>query len=245
MTYSDLITSEHNDKPNFVAVVDLLTSEFVDLQSLYVDITRLYDLDTAVGSQLDVVGQWVGFSRRIPTPLENVYFEWDGEASLGWNYGAWQGAYDSDTGLTILSDEYYRTLLRAKILANRWDGSIPMAYSIYAAAFNWDSRVQNSNRWDDGTFVWDISLWDVGIELASHLIIQDYQDMTMVIILVGKRLEAVEKAILLNGYFPIKPEGVRLLAIAESATTTGPVFSWDTNESTLVEGWGAGEWAIF
>ena len=71
--YINLITSEHADKSNFAATVALRCQPYVDLINFYQSVTSDYDLDTAIGTQLDVVGQWVGISRYLPVPLVGVY----------------------------------------------------------------------------------------------------------------------------------------------------------------------------
>lgn len=214
--YTDLITSEHNDKPNFSAVVSALTSSFSDLIQFYSTVTELYDIDNAVGKQLDVVGEWVGRSRRIATPLTGVYFSWDDTVLTGWNSGIWKGPFDPSSGLTNLPDDSYRLLLKAKIAANQWDGSINAAYEAW------------SNIFQNGEFI----------------IIQDNQDMSFDLVIGGTPLSAVDKIIITQGYLPLKPEGVRIANYFQ-AYSTGPVFSWDSEDGsgTYLAGWGTGEWA--
>ncbi|MGC7970039.1 DUF2612 domain-containing protein, partial [Salmonella enterica] len=68
-----------------------------------------FDLDQAIGVQLDAVGEWVGISRNITVPLAGVYFSFD-IAGLGFDQGVWKGPFDPDTGLTTLDDDTYRLL---------------------------------------------------------------------------------------------------------------------------------------
>lgn len=212
--YTELITSEHADKPNFVAVVDALTQGLLDIESLSALIPGLYNLDTAVGTQLDAIGLWVGLSRTLSTPLPSVYFSWDATDLLGWESGSWKGEFDSNTGLITLPDDSYRNLMRAKIAANNWDGTIPGAQAVYLAAFNGDVQV----------------------------IIQDNQDMSYILGFVGVPLNAIDQALLANGYIPLKPAGVRIAAIA-LPVAPGPLFAYDTLSTTL-NGWDVGQWAL-
>lgn len=80
-----------------------------------------FDIDTAVGVQLDILGLWIGRSRIVSQPISGVYFSWDTDG-LGYDQGIWQGPYDPDSGYTTLSDETYRIILKAKIAINNWDG---------------------------------------------------------------------------------------------------------------------------
>ena len=108
--YEDLIVPEHQGQPNFTATVDLSCQPYVDEQNLLANYDLLFDLDVAVGAQLDAVGVRIGRSRQVTTPLTGVYFAWD-TAGLGWDQGYWQGEFDPSTGVTSLDDATYRLLL--------------------------------------------------------------------------------------------------------------------------------------
>lgn len=213
--YINLITSEHAGKVRFEATVSAGVDPLAVVQQALAGFPADFDIDTATGVQLDVVGIWIGRSRRIETPLTGVYFEWDGTASVGWESGVWQGLYDPTSGLVDLPDDAYRTLLKAKIAANNWNGSIPQAYEIWAAAF----------------------------DAASILVIQDNQDMSMVIGIAGTPLSIVEQQLLINGYIPLKPEGVRVSYYA-IAPAEGELFAWDIDSNGTFGGWESGQWAI-
>lgn len=73
-----------------------------------------------------------------------MYFEWGREA-VGWARGSWKGLYDPETGMVRLPDETYRLLLKAKIGANRWDGTVPGAYEVWESAFA-DTAASSSCR---------------------------------------------------------------------------------------------------
>lgn len=122
-----------------------------------------------------------------------MYFEWGREA-VGWARGSWKGLYDPETGMVRLPDETYRLLLKAKIGANRWDGTVPGAYEVWESAF---------------------------ADMGSLILMQDNQDMSVVIGLAGTPLDAVMRNLLLQGYLPLKPEGVRVAwyAVAPGART--------------------------
>ena len=201
--YKSLITSEHADKPKYMATIGLTASLSAYLQELAADLPRQFDLDEAVGVQLDAVGEWIGRSRRIDTPLTGVYFTWDDIASTGWDNGVWQGEFDPDSGLTVLPDDEYRLLLRAKVAANQWDGTIPGAYDIWTTAFT-----------------------------DSLIVIQDNQDMSMTVGVAGSQLSTVTQALLTGGYISLKPEGVRVNYYAISVDS-GPLFAWDAESEAL------------
>lgn len=210
--YLSLITSSYRDKPNFIAWCAALAQPLVDVQALLEAVRAGFDLDTAVGVQLDQVGQWVGITRALDVPLTGVYFAW-GAAGVGWGQGSWMGPYDPETGMVSLPDDAYRTVLRAKIAANAWDGTIPGAYGIWETLFA-------------GT--------------GSIIIIQDNQDMSMVVGLAGVAVDAVTRALLTGGYISLKPSGVQI-AYHAVPPAGGALFAWGCDSAGLA-GWARGNW---
>ena len=88
LDYLAKITAEHRGKPRFSATVESNVSAATDVQATISGIPATYDLDTAIGAQLDVVGEWVGVSRQVQIPLVPVWFSFD-TAALGWDQGIW------------------------------------------------------------------------------------------------------------------------------------------------------------
>ena len=213
--YLALITSEHSERPRFVDTVRVSVEPFAKLQEALRSLPRAFDVDEAVGVQLDAVGIWVGRSRRINEPIDGVYFEWDGLASVGWEAGTWKGEFDPDEGIIELPDDAYRLLLKAKIAANSWDGTIPGAYAVWERIFS-----------------------------GSYLIIEDLQDMTMAVGVSGIPLSTLDTELLTRGYLPLKPAGVRIRDYAV-VPTEGVLFSWDLETSAAFAGWDTGNWTSY
>jgi len=211
--YIALIPTEHKQRPKFIATVGAIAGAFSKLQDVLTTFRSEFDVDTAVGAQLDIIGIWVGVSRRVAVPLVGVYFTWNDTVQTGWNSGVWQGEFDPDSGLVSLPDDSYRILIKAKIAANAWDGSIPGAYAVWTTAFG------------DG----------------AAILIQDNQNMSMVVGIVNTEISAVTMALLTGGYIPIKPAGVRVEYYAV-VTDGNPAFAWNI-ESEVLAGWGTGSWA--
>ena len=120
--YTDRITNYHATKPKFFAHIDLSTRPLIDVSAAMKGLISAFDIDTAVGVQLDMLGLWIGRSRIVSQPISGVYFSLDTDG-LGFDQGVWQGPYDPDSGYTALSDETYRVILKAKIAINNWDGT--------------------------------------------------------------------------------------------------------------------------
>src|ERR1700722_14360409 len=192
--YLALITSEHSDKPDFVATVTNAVQPYVDMQVKLSGMCQLFDVDFAVGQQLDVGGKWVGRTPYIATPL-NIFFSFDIPA-LGFDEGIWFGPFESSTGLVALPDYQYRILLKATIAANQWDGTIPGAYA-----------------------AWDTLLNPFGF----GILVQDYDNMTMAIALIGNQPDPITQALFTTGQLDLKPAGVELIRILPTVYPAGMV----------------------
>lgn len=201
--YLDLVTSEHQEKPQFAATLQALLQPVVEVAETVANLRQKFDLDTAVGVQLDVVGEWVGRSRYLSVPLTDVYFSFD-TAGVGFDEGTWLGPYDPVSGLVSLPDEDYRLLLRAKIINNHWDGTVPGGYLGLDELFP-----------------------------GNTPILQDYGDMSMMLGLIDTiPLTAVTRALLTGGYLPLKPVGVRI-AYALPSVPGSSMFGFDAENDTV------------
>ncbi|VXB25545.1 putative bacteriophage protein [Burkholderia sp. 8Y] len=212
--YTALVTSEHADKPKFIAMVAGVAQAFVDIQNQLAATPPAFDLDAAVGSQLDDVGLWVGVTRNVNTPLTGVYFSLD-TSGLGFDQGVWQGPFDPTTGVVSLDDDTYRLLIRAKIGANSWDGTLGTSASILNSIFN------------GGTYVF----------------IQDNGDMSITYGIAGSVPSAIFLALLRGGYIPLKPEAVHINGYFVTSNPGGPLFGFDV-ENHLISGFDVGAWGV-
>lgn len=212
--YLDLITSSWAQKPKFTAMVSLDVSVQVQVQALLQSMIPIFDLSTPpVGDQLDIIGEWVGISRDVSVPIGGVYFTWDGDPSVGWNYGTWQ-PYNKPVNITQLPDDAYLTLILAKISANQWDGTTNGAYAI----------------------------WDT-IFPALTILIQDYENMTYALALIGGIVDSLTLALLTGGYIPLRPEGVEVVGYFTSVDSN-PAFCWDAPLTEWVGGWNQASWLL-
>lgn len=210
--YQNIITSEHNQKPKYMAMVTNAATTFVYLQSLLQMMIDIFDLDKMpVGDQLDILGIWAGVSRNVSIPIAGIYFSWDDQVSNGWDYGSWPPNNVPAT-ITSLPDDAYLTLIRAKIAANNWDGTIDGAYAIWESIFP-----------------------------TTEILIQDNQNMTYAMAIVGAVVDSLTLALLTGGYLPLRPEGVMITEYLV-AVDTGPAFAWDVPASPLLDGWDSGSW---
>ncbi len=212
--YLGNITSAHADKPNFMAMVGASCQPSADLVAMYATIPLLYDADTAIGAQLDVVGQWVGVNRNLSIPLTGVYFSFDTDG-VGFDQGVWMGPYDQVTGLVSLPDDYFRMLIKVRILNNHWNGSKSDAYTLVNAIFS---------------------------VLGYTFFIEDPSNLTINLGLFGSGPPAaLAKALLVSGKFDIKPATIHIAEYIYQSVS-GPIFAFDINNS-MFAGFGTGGWA--
>lgn len=195
--YTKYITGAHRDKPKFVETVALTAGAINAVSETLLSLIDAHFIDTAVGKQLDTLGEWIGQSRYIKEPLDDVYFTWDKNIDTGWESGLIWDTYSPMSGITRLDDGSYRYLLKMFIAVNHWRGNINDAYDIWQATFGNDNFV----------------------------IITDHQDMSIDIGFSGQ-LPAPVKAMIRAGIQPFKPEGVRVNTYFVNGGN-GPMFGWD------------------
>jgi hypothetical protein len=110
--YLALLTSEYQapTSPKTRAFLQAMLQKFDDASQCLVTMDLAWDLDTAVGVQLDTLGQIAGVSRVLP--------------------------FQPSGGLSpILGDSDYRLLIKAQIAQNQWDGTIDSLQTIWQSLF--------------------------------------------------------------------------------------------------------------
>ncbi len=159
-TYLDRITSEHKTRPYFMALVEARLKPFADLYECLETFDAAFDLDTAVGKQLDIIGEYVGVSRLLnfqPVSIDSA----------------------------LLTDGFYRLLIKARISLNNWDGTTANVKQI----------------WQDLFPEYDID-------------VIDNQDMSILIHVTGLG-SLFENEVIQHGYINPKPMGVLINYTAE------------------------------
>lgn len=178
--YDALIAQQYRDSPKFRAMLALILGPIVKLQKVALGMWDAFDLDKATGVQLDIIALWVGATRKVAIPLEGVWFSWDETENEGWDHAMWWDTGDSTTGTSLLPDDLFRQVIRAKIIANSSPRTVESALAVIAAGVS------------DPSAVW----------------VEDHYDMTYTLHIDRTKLPAVEVALLTAGYLPIRPAGV-------------------------------------
>lgn len=108
--YLNLVTSQYRLSPKFNALLKVLLRKFDDVTNCMVKLDTAFDLDSAIGVQLDSLGIVAGVGRT-------VNFQPTGGVS------------------PILDDDTYRILIKAKIIQNQWDGTRATLYTSWRQLF--------------------------------------------------------------------------------------------------------------
>ncbi len=119
--YLSLVTSQYRLSPNFNQWLFLAMQPIDDLTNALADYSSSFDLDYAVGQQLDWNGILIGCSRTV-------------------------GFEPSDGVSPVLDDNTYRILLKARIAWNQWDGKIASMYPIWKSLFSSGTIIVHDNQ---------------------------------------------------------------------------------------------------
>lgn len=244
--YVAKITPWQSTKARFVATVRANVQPYADAQAVISTLPMAFDLDYAEGAQLDAVGAWIGRSRVVPVPLPNTFFTF-GDPNLGFGSGYWKSPLDPAEGMSVLPDDLYRRLLRAKILANAWDGTsegilailrayftdpstfivvddaAPAAQPIKYFTFGDPDRGFGTGMWKGPKAVGPASL-GYGLKIGFA----------------GKIPASLDLSILAAGLFPVKAMGSSLTTLV-TTIDRAPLFGFGP-ETAAVAGFGRGTW---
>lgn len=117
--YLDLITSEHRDKPKYIAMVTALLQPSDDIFALGITIDDEFDVDLAVGKQEDTLGEIVDMDRTLPyQPIS--------------------------APSAVMDNENYRAMIKAKIAKNMWRGGIEDMEDVWQALFGTRIAIQDN-----------------------------------------------------------------------------------------------------
>jgi len=106
--YLDRTESQHIIRPKYIAAVTALLEKLDAAHGIAKSIPGYYDVATAVGEQLDTIGEIVGVIRKtIPLYVPNV--------------------------TEVPDDDLYRTIILSRIIQNNWDGTNEGFYEIWEA----------------------------------------------------------------------------------------------------------------
>ena len=108
--YRRLLTSEYKTRPRLTSWLLWLLSEGLTYKNTVQEFLDAFNLDTAVGVQLDIIGRIVGVDRLLS------FHPVSGDSPL-------------------MNDSTYRMIIKAKIIQNTWKGTLDELYEAWAVLF--------------------------------------------------------------------------------------------------------------
>lgn len=144
--YSNLLVLQYRTKPKAAATIQILVKQAIaDLFTL--DLQTAFDLNTAVGAQLDVLGKYIGVPRNSNTGAAPNYYGYADYAGGGSIFGLNDYSSGSPNGFvfddyagsslptTDFSDVQYRFVLFLQIALNNFDGTLAYIQQFLADFF--------------------------------------------------------------------------------------------------------------
>lgn len=205
--YSSYITSSHADQAKFRSWVQAVTGAVAEVAASALQLLPAFDVDSAIGSQLDVIGLWVGVARKQSVPITGAFFSWN-TAGLGWNQANWKGPYEPTEGITNLDDDTYRAVLKAKIGSNYWAGTNETLAEIGQTAM---------------------------AQLDVQCFVLDNMDMSTTVYILGAPTKVLIEMIK-RGVAPPKAAGVRVTGYILASSPGAPFFALSVPTTTEVAG---------
>lgn len=197
--YTALLIKQYWEKPKAYAEIALQAQTWDTTRAFLASLDQAFDLDFAVGAQLDVLGRIVGISRSVPEVIPKVYFGFsinpDSEGfadkfdplRIG---GPFFDRFSSPFTAQQLNDSDYRFFIRVKV------------------ALNWASGYVSS---DDRISIQDVIL----AAFDGRAYVVDNLDMTLTLyvspVVSLDRLRLIRQLNLLP-----KPQGVRYKVVVQA-----------------------------
>ncbi len=132
--YVDRLILQYRDKPRARATIAILLKQAV-ADALADSLATCFNLATAVGPQLDIVGKYIGVPRNVGPAGSTDFYGFQNYGGTGntigfRNYpgttnltGVWETYTDGDGPDTDLNDIEYRLVLQLKVILNANDGT--------------------------------------------------------------------------------------------------------------------------
>jgi len=137
------------DKPNMVAFTESLVKPLEEIEAQLCGFENAFNIDEAVGDQLDLIGQIVGFPRVVCNVYRELFFGFkttgnddedccEGELTVGLCDGPFfcEGQSLRFRDYHITDDNEYRFLMNAWIFSQGFDGSVEQVDRLVAYLFD-------------------------------------------------------------------------------------------------------------
>lgn len=236
--YESLITSEYRLAKKFKKTVGALVNYGIATDTAAESFLSAFDLETAIGDQLDALGVIVGVSRTLdfeppegstvdivcPNAAEmaadasdsSIYKIYKmptagqlGNAEVLVSIVMTGGEAEGVSGAFRVNDDTYRKLVKSRIIQDFWRGDPRTLYDMWATLYP-----------------------------GGGIQVQDLQNMTFNLVIIGD-FSNLEVELIKRGYLVPKPEGVRIYIVTVVGTDGIPIFSYnyDTQEFSGYKSW--------
>ena len=203
LTIPTRIYAQYRGKPRAVAWYNITRTIGGQFADVFQDIRTSYNIDTAISDELNVIGRIVAIDRGFEGQIVFDPIRW-GSGSR-WGGSGVRYMTPVGAGSTEVSDQIYRTLLKAKIAKNNSDATIEGILRSIALI----TDVQNVRLFD-------------------------YEDMSFAIEF-GETLDSVTRFALNNFNIIPKPQGVRFTGYTETPRNTywGGLYTWGDERTSF------------
>ena len=132
---------QYRGKPKANATVKTISDEVANVYQSVVDVGDILNIDKARGYALDLVGYHVGVNRSLASFIPRKFFGFAKTGQLGFNEGKFYRYGESTGESTLLGDEDFRFMIKAKILKNYQIGAIEDITNSISFLFGRDARI--------------------------------------------------------------------------------------------------------
>lgn len=149
--YLSLITSQHR-KPNYFETVRASIDPLVDCMQFLETMNGRFDIDSAVGSPLQIIADWVGAVSSIPNSVPIPFFGFrDQPETLPFSEQTpdFLGGYFRESGVNgyrakAMTAKLFKQVVKAKIKLNHSDCSIDSAKEIISMITEKKFRIKDN-----------------------------------------------------------------------------------------------------
>lgn len=113
----DRIYAQYRNMPKAKAWYGIVPTLGLEICTAFEQVRKSYDIDTAVGQQLDVIGRIVVIGRSFETPTNDEIYQW-GQLTVQWGGAGIQYQPSGGQISNEASDVIFRTLIKSKIAKN-------------------------------------------------------------------------------------------------------------------------------
>lgn len=142
--YIRLVTSSHKNQPKFIETIKVSINPLVDSINFLRELNGFFNIETAIGKQLDIIGAWVGMPRIVPDVMHLPLFGFISQPQalpFGDPPNSEIGGYWRESGMSgklgyRLDDDLYRKAIIAKIYRNKCSCLMSDAHNIVSTLTN-------------------------------------------------------------------------------------------------------------